>query len=55
MKVKAQITSKSLAVLMKTIDNPTEAAAMQMTASRKLIVFFNKIFEVQVGICPHYR
>jgi hypothetical protein len=25
------------------IDNPTEAAAMQMMASRKLIVFFSKI------------
>ncbi|MEO6321331.1 MAG: hypothetical protein ABIO73_12190 [Polaromonas sp.] len=28
---------------MRTIDNPTEAAARQMTASRKLIVFFSKM------------
>ena len=28
---------------MRTIDNPTEAAAKQMTASRKFIVFFSKI------------
>lgn len=29
-----------------TIDNPTEAAARQMAASRKFIVFVNKIGEV---------
>ncbi|WP_426148224.1 hypothetical protein [Polaromonas sp. DSR2-3-2] len=28
---------------MRTIDSPTHAAARQMTASRKLIVFFNKL------------
>jgi hypothetical protein len=50
MKIRAHVTSNNLAVLMMAIDNPTEAAAMQMMASRKLIVFFNKIFKVQVGI-----
>lgn len=34
---------------MMTIDNPTEAAAMQMMASRKLIVFVNKIV-VRTGV-----
>ncbi|MGH8036025.1 MAG: hypothetical protein ACREO9_12425 [Lysobacterales bacterium] len=38
-----QISSKSLEMLMMAIDNPTEAAARQMTASRKLIVFISKI------------
>lgn len=40
---KAYISTKNLATLMRAIDSPTEAAAMQMMASRKLIVFFSKI------------
>ncbi|MEC5213345.1 hypothetical protein RCH06_001891 [Polaromonas sp. CG_9.5] len=33
-------------MLMITIDNPTEAAAKQMAASRKFIVFINKMGQV---------
>jgi hypothetical protein len=42
-RVRALHSKSSLAMLMMEIDNPMEAAARQMTASRKLIVFVRKM------------
>jgi len=42
-------------MLMIAIDNPTEAAAMQMIASRKWIVLFSKIVEMGGLVSPHYQ
>ena len=44
--VRAHSSSKNLARLMITIDNPTEAAARQIKSSLTFIVFFSKIVAV---------
>ena len=49
------ISRKSFAMLIMTNRNLKDAAARKVTASRKFIVFFNKLGLGLKGIGPNYR